>query len=1093
MNFSDKLHEVDQLLAGGHFPQAVTAAGQVLEELLRHLYRQALPQLSPADQKDVADKIERLGGGEKTADRLTLGQLVGVFREARLFEKGEKPLGLDLARLRRADLTTLVDVRNQAAHTGAVEEDEARLVVSQVHLFAREAGLLATPEPAKKAKLAAEALRPWSQVVRLNADVADGKTSVAAYAIDLGALVAGDTRIPAIYRQASSFFQYTHPTGGMQRLMEDVLCRLAGQPGDRVLQLRSPFGGGKSHVLAALYYAILDRSALLAQWPDAARLPDPGKVRLAVFDGEKFDVLGREVAPGLRLRTMWGWLAWQVGGQSLYQSVAYHDEHRTAPGGDLIASLVGPEPTLLLLDEVLQYFERASADTQIVGESTLARQTLNFIQSLSTEIVKTTNSVMIYTLQASARESFGNIMLLEMLDHLTARVDAKREPIQLDDILPVLRRRLLDEPPDKEIAAAVAAAYESVITQMRSAHAADATARQIARNEGLALRRRFAAAYPFHPTLIDIMRDRWASIPDFQRTRGALRFLATCLYTLKKRGSGLLLGPGDIPLDDPDTQNAFFTEVGQREAFKAVLSHDLVGPNARTRRLDDQLAREYPNLSGVCPATRLATAILMYSFGGLTRPGDRAEETIPTGVAEAELLAAVVGPDLDSITAQATLKDLREQCLYLHYDGARYVFKTTPNVTKLLEDEAENVREPEVRQALKEELESRLSGRVGALIWPADSRGISDREPRFQLAYLPFEFLEGGDAAREAHALKLLTEYGDTPRKYRNGLGLAIPNWQQVAPARRAKQYLKAIAVLRQKRALLNLTTEQMAELKEREDAEKSRLESAMRNLYTEVWLPRLENGQIQLEKLEIGGHPLQANLMHERLLELLKAIKHRLFGVLTPSKLIEHLRLGEATVNGQAAILGMSASQIRDLFFGTLGFTRLETEVALRTAIGRGVKEGLFGYVGRGDKIQADRLREGSGYYLSRNQAIIGRELPEDEIDLSAGFIVLPAAIEIEAEAPPPPLPPPTEPLPPQEIKPTPPPPSQRQTSVHLELTLNRQQVYASFNAFGNLAEKAGIIKVTVEAQSLAGFDPVWLRNAVLEPLEEADVEIQR
>ena len=40
------------------------------------------------------------------------------------------------------------------------------------------------------------------------------------------------------------------------------------------------------------------------------------------------------------------------------------------------------------------------------------------------------------------------------------------------------------------------------------------------------MRQRFVAAYPFHPALIDIMRERWASLPDFQRTRGALRFLA---------------------------------------------------------------------------------------------------------------------------------------------------------------------------------------------------------------------------------------------------------------------------------------------------------------------------------------------------------------------------------------------------------------------------------------------------------------------------------------------------------------------------------------------------------------------------------------
>ena len=56
----------------------------------------------------------------------------------------------------------------------------------------------------------------------------------------------------------------------------------------------------------------------------------------------------------------------------------------------------------------------------------------------------------------------------------------------------------------------------------------------------------------------------------------------------------------------------------------------------------------------------------------------------------------------------------------------------------------------------------------------------------------------------------------------------------------------------------------------------------------------------------------------------------------------------------------------------------------------------------------------------------------------------------------------------------------------------MNRGQLYASFNAIGNLAQEAGSIRVTVEAEKADGFDPAWLRNAVLEPLEEADVGVE-
>ena len=219
----------------------------------------------------------------------------------------------------------------------------------------------------------------WTQAVRLDPDVEAGNTRVATYAIDLGALVADDPNIPLVYRQADAFFRVTHITTGLRRMLEDVLGGLAGGSVDRVLQLRSPFGGGKSHTLAALYHAAKHRRALDGV-PEAATLPDPGPVRVAVFDGQKFDVRPSTVN-GHEVRTLWGNLAAWL---DCYDVVAYHDRNRVAPAGDVIAAMLGDGPTLLLMDELLKYVERALAEP--AGESNLGRQTLEFVQSLSTEV-----------------------------------------------------------------------------------------------------------------------------------------------------------------------------------------------------------------------------------------------------------------------------------------------------------------------------------------------------------------------------------------------------------------------------------------------------------------------------------------------------------------------------------------------------------------------------------------------------------------------------------------------------------------------------------------------------------------------------------
>ncbi len=934
-------------------------------------------------------------------------------------------------------------------------------------------------------------LTPWSQIVHLHPDVEAGDTAIATYAIDLGALVAGDPQVPTVYRDAHAFFAATYLTGGLRRLLEDVLRGLTEGKGDRVLQLRSPFGGGKSHTLAALYHA--------AHHPELLRdltgfLKPVRSIRVAVFDGEKFDVRGR-VINGQLVQTMWGMLAAQLG---CYDVVAHHDATRGAPGGDVIAQMLGDQPTLLLLDEVLKYLERASAEP--VLDSTLGRQVQDFLQSLSVEVARAPHAVMVYSLQASVREAMGNQASLDMLDHLTSRVDAKREPVTGDEILPVLRRRLLDESPDPAAATAAASVFAAAITRARTSHALDEASRRAAEDDRLALHRRIEAAYPFHPALIDIMTERWASLPDFQRTRGALRFLSVCLYTLKRDNQArVLLGPGDIPIEDEDVQHAFFTEVGQREPFTAVLQRDFLGPNARIKRIDERLGREHPNLSNVHPAQRMATAILAYSFGGLSRQDEAGGEPIAAGVAESELLSSVVGTDLDSITAQAVLKELREQCLFLHYDGVHYVFKTTPNVTQILEEEAQN---PSVSQgidiAIETELKNRLRGRAGAIVWPTHSEDIPNKEPRFLLVYLPLDFAQRGPAQQESLALELCTQYGDIPRRYRNGIGLAIPERRQVEQLRSAARYLEAVKRVRAKRAQYNLTTPQMQQLKDREGTEQTRFESALRQLYETVWLPQAGPKGLSLEKLTLTGRPTRASGIHERLMELLTDIARKVFTTITTGKIVTLMQLGV----GSNAPLAVSLSQVLDSFYEVLDFPRLVDETVLRSAIAAGVTDGVFGYVTRAGQVEVGRAREGSHYFVRLDLVRIGVPSSETQIDLQEGLIVLPTAIQAAAPAPEvvgipsATIQPGAVTVIPSAIggvvttpEPEPPPPSR--TVVHLEMTVVPQQLYHLTSPLMNLARESGRLRLIVEAYKSNGFDPQWLQNAVFEPLDEADIEV--
>src|SRR6266498_3878412 len=106
------------------------------------------------------------------------------------------------------------------------------------------------------------AIRPWVDVVSLHPDVLSENFSEDIFALDLGPLADGNKQVPAVYRDPEHFFRASYLTSGLKSLLQDVLSRLSGGAGNRVLKLITPFGGGKSHTLASLFHAARTRSAM---------------------------------------------------------------------------------------------------------------------------------------------------------------------------------------------------------------------------------------------------------------------------------------------------------------------------------------------------------------------------------------------------------------------------------------------------------------------------------------------------------------------------------------------------------------------------------------------------------------------------------------------------------------------------------------------------------------------------------------------------------------------------------------------------------------------------------------------------------------
>lgn len=179
-----------------------------------------------------------------------------------------------------------------------------------------------------------------------------------------------------------------------------------------------------------------------------------------MFDGQFFGATGGKMMPGTDeyARTMWGWIAWSLGGREGYRVLREQDQARVAPGGDEILKLLKAGPNLILLDEVLNYL--ISAGGVKVEKTTVRDETLTFLQRLTVAVGNTKNTALIFPLQSSKRESLEYVNLLRTVDHLAARKDQRREPVEGNEIMSVIQRRLLAKMPTAEEASLAATAYQ---------------------------------------------------------------------------------------------------------------------------------------------------------------------------------------------------------------------------------------------------------------------------------------------------------------------------------------------------------------------------------------------------------------------------------------------------------------------------------------------------------------------------------------------------------------------------------------------------------------------------------------------------------
>ena len=615
-------------------------------------------------------------------------------------------------------------------------------------------------------------MKSWREVAVPHRDVLEGTFQQSEFAADITAVNTG--RASREYQDATAFFDRTFITEGMSLLLTQVAQRLAGQGGEPVVQLQTAFGGGKTHTLLAVYHLATRKTPLseLAGIPaliDRAGLMEVPRAQVAVLDGTAH-------APGQvwkrgkqTIKTLWGELAWQLGGAEAFALLKDADLSGTSPGKDVLRELLERHaPCVILIDELVAYVRQFPEGQMLSGGS--YDSNLSFVQALTEAVKLVPTAIVLASLPESDVEagSQRGVAALRALERTFGRVQALWKPVATEEAFEIVRRRLFETVSDVK-------SREAVCRAFADAYVAEGARLPAETQEGRYYDR-LLQAYPIHPEVFDRLYEDWSTIDGFQRTRGVLKLMAKIIYRLwKDDNTDLMILPASLPLHDGSSRNELTYYLPQ--GWDAVIEQDIDGERAETTELEN---RE-PRFGQIGAARRVARTIFLGSA-----PSSVGNRVTARGLDRARIVLGCLQPGQVASVYSDALNRLADRLHYLNASGdkaqdtTRFWFDTRANLRREMEDRKRRFDDKtEVRGKIADALK-RVVGN------PPSFDGIHIFTPHadvpddtaLRLVILPPEHWYSRDEARPAHdaVLDYVRHNGSRPRYRSNRLIFLAPD-----------------------------------------------------------------------------------------------------------------------------------------------------------------------------------------------------------------------------------------------------------------------------------------------------------------------------
>ncbi|MGC8957783.1 MAG: ATP-binding protein [Candidatus Kapaibacteriota bacterium] len=710
-------------------------------------------------------------------------------------------------------------------------------------------------------------MKTFSQIAIPNEDIVQGKFTMDVYAADLWKVVDGNA--PSEYQDSDLFFRKTYVTKGLKNILDIAKARLEGRSGDFVIQLHTPFGGGKTHTLIALYHKA-------KEW----------NCNVAVIDG---------TALNPKVQKLWEEIERQLTG-----SVRITNGD-TAPGKEALFKLLsdlpkktpeGHSPTLILMDEVLQYTTKAAGIK--VGDSNLKAQTLAFLQELTGAVSSVGNSLVVASLPSSTLEHWSedDEKTYQQLKKIFGRVEKSYVPVEDDEIELVIKQRLFNSINEKEAKEVVNefvgyAKQEGLLTG----------------DEETEYRNKFIKSYPFKPEVIDILYKRWGSFPSFQRTRGVLRILSIVVYELLNQKIPFIR-LGDFNLENVELRRELINHIGQE--WDSIIAQDITSANSGSKKVDKAIGSSYRSYE---LGTLVSTTIFMMSFSGRGKK----DNTLT------EIKLSCVEPTFNHTVIDTVLTHLKEKLFYLSDEGL--FFTNQPNLNRIITSREENITEDEILEEWENIIKRHISKETKFRIYlhPKSPKDIPDN------VELKLVILNKKQPEQD-----FLEKNGEIPRIYRNTLiFLCVDDKQEDKFYNYIRKLLALASIERDKE--LKLTEGQKAEVANKLKNHKQKEYDELRNFYRKLFLPNKDG----FKEIDVGLPTVKESYLDAMIYSYLRN-ESEILEKIAP-KVIKDKYLKERNF--------IEIKMLYESLLKTPGELRIVSREGFIEGIREGVKNGLFGF----------------------------------------------------------------------------------------------------------------------------------------------------